>query len=387
MSGFDWKMAISDIHAAPCLAVIAATGGGSSAIGRLLEVPGGSRTLLEAMVPYSHSSLEDWLGREVEQACNPQAARAMAMAAWERARLLASEADPHQLVGIGATASLVSDRPKRGDHRVHVAVQTSTVTTCLSLSLNKDVRSRAEEEQLVADLVLGSLAEVAGLPHQPVQEAINEQLLKGEKVETQLQQAELDWTKLLLGECNCTPLAETPCVVFPGSFNPPHAGHEQIVEFASRELGAPVVCELSITNVDKPALDFIEIAARIVELQKLDEQGLVLLTNAPTFREKSELFPDATFLVGADTLIRIGQPRYYEHTDDDPTAAMEAAIAEIADRGCRFLVFGREIDERFCLLSDLEIPASLASICTEVPAEDFREDISSTELRQRELFE
>ena len=386
MPDFDWKMAVADIHAAPILAVIAATGGGSSAIGRLLELPGGSRTLLEALVPYSHSSLEDWLGCEVEQACNPQAARAMAMAAWTRARALAPDNDPQHLVGIGATASLASDRPKRGEHRLHVAVQTGSSTACRSLTLKKGARNRADEERLAADILLGCLAEVAGLPPSPVQQAIEDQLVDYEQIEYEQQLAESEWTQLLLNLCKSTPFDEPPKAVFPGSFNPPHAGHEQMVDHAARELAAPVAYELSITNVDKPTLDFIEIAERINELKQLDGPAQVLLTNAPTFREKAALFPGATFLVGADTIARIVKPQYYEQTDGDPSAEMEVAIAQIADQGCRFLVFGREIDGHFCLLSDLKIPPSLAALCTEVSAEDFREDISSTELRQRELF-
>ena len=67
--------------------------------------------------------------------------------------------------------------------------------------------------------------------------------------------------------------------------------------------------ELSITNVDKPPLDFIEIAKRTDALRELDKQATVLLTAAPTIRQKAALFAGRTFVVGADTIVLVGRPR------------------------------------------------------------------------------
>ncbi len=99
----------------------------------------------------------------------------------------------------------------------------------------------------------------------------------------------------------------------------------------------------------------------------------------PTFVEKAALFPGALFIVGADTLVRIGHCRYYGHD----SAAVDAAMKQIAQHGCRFLVFGRLIDGQFGSFADLELPDSLRKLCDEVPADAFRDDISSTELRRR----
>lgn len=148
-------------------------------------------------------------------------------------------------------------------------------------------------------------------------------------------------------------------------------------EVAERLLGGPVDSELSVTNVDKPSLDFTEMAAR---LALFPADHVVWLTRAPTFVEKSRLFPGVTFVVGADTITRIGEPRYY----GGDTAARDRAIAEIAGNGCRFLVFGRQTAERFETLDALELPAALRSLCTGVAETDFREDISSTELRRQD---
>jgi hypothetical protein len=106
----------------------------------------------------------------------------------------------------------------------------------------------------------------------------------------------------------------------------------------------------------------------------------VELTRAPTFLEKSRLFPGATFVVGADTAERLVATRYY---GSDETR-MVAALKEIADRGCRFLVAVR-VDGagRVRSLADVAVPAHLAALFTAIPESEFRLDTSSTDIRAR----
>ncbi len=152
---------VSQIHAAPGQMVLAITGGGSRAIADLLEVPGGSRTLLEAVVPYSAEALAEFLHGKPEQSCSARTARAMAMAAFQRAAfsVASGQCVHHRSVGVGCTASLTSDRPKQGPHRIHVAWQTAETTVTHSLELIKGRRDRAQEEQLAATMVLNAVAE------------------------------------------------------------------------------------------------------------------------------------------------------------------------------------------------------------------------------------
>jgi hypothetical protein len=147
-----------------------------------------------------------------------------------------------------------------------------------------------------------------------------------------------------------------------------------MARLAHRILGKPVAFELSMLNVEKPPLDFVEVASRLGNL--VDQP--VWLSRAATFVEKSSVFPRATFVVGADTVERIADPEYYRTGPD-----VAAAIARLHERKCRFLVFGRVIDGCFRRLSDLKLPEALRTLCQEVPAEDFRDDISSTALRRR----
>ena len=175
-----------------------------------------------------------------------------------------------------------------------------------------------------------------------------------------------------------TPTPEPPpTAILPGAFNPLHEGHRRMAKAAADHLGEPVAYELCIRNVDKPPLNFHDMWARREQFSPTDDQ--LWLTNAATFVEKARAFGAVTFVVGADTMRRIADPKYY------PDGNLDAAVEELADAGCRFLVFGRVLgdgeDASFVTLDDLSLPARLRDISTGVSEADFRADISSTALR------
>ncbi|MBS0210937.1 MAG: hypothetical protein JSS27_18490 [Planctomycetes bacterium] len=364
---------VTQIHDAGHQGVLAVTGGGSAALAALLAQPGASRTVLEAVVPYAAEALTAWLGARPEQFCSVRTACAMAMASYQRARAYRPDEESHHLFGVGATASLASDRPKHGSHRVHVAVQTAGATRCTSHELNKGARSRGEEEAFVCQLILNLVAETCG-----VDARLKLALLAGDATMLQQAKAPPAWEDLLAGRVPSVAVghvaAGVPAAIFPGAFNPLHDGHRQMATIAARRLGTVPAFELSVTNVDKPALDYLEIERRVSQFGADDA---VWLTCAPTFVEKSGLFPGATFVVGADTIERIAAPRYYGNDQ----AATDRALATLAQRRCRFLVFGRTCEGRFQGLDELRLPQALRALCIGVPESDFRNDVSSTELR------
>jgi nicotinamide mononucleotide (NMN) deamidase PncC len=69
-----WQQLISALHASGRKAALAITGGGSGAIAELLRVPGGSRLLIDAQVPYDAQALAAFLGFAPEQACSSDTA-------------------------------------------------------------------------------------------------------------------------------------------------------------------------------------------------------------------------------------------------------------------------------------------------------------------------
>ena len=162
-------------------------------------------------------------------------------------------------------------------------------------------------------------------------------------------------------------------ILMPGAFNPLHAAHRAMAAHAAKIVGADVVFELCIRNVDKPALNYLAIAERLAQFEPSES---ILLTRLPTFVEKARQFPRVTFVLGVDTLLRIADVKYYGSAE-----ARDGALDELAQHGCRMLVFGRIIHDRFVGFEELEVPAALAAICTGVDEAEFRHDISSTALR------
>jgi hypothetical protein len=271
----DVKRLISELYSlpAPPQLCISVTGGGGQAIAWLLAVPGASACLLEATVPYSPVSGRQWMGGAAAapaSLCSEEAAVALAREAYSRAMHLSvaehgltlSAAAP--VLGIGCTAAVASTRPKRGEHRCHVAAYSSAGVATYSLRLAKGRRDRAGEDAVVGRLVLRAIFEAAGL--QQLADFSSAALLlepdttdssAGSAVETvpvaqrtvvtdalqALMDGAVKTAVVLPTTADAAAAAQSqqffadlpvpaPAIVFPGSFNPLHEGHVGLVRAA-----------------------------------------------------------------------------------------------------------------------------------------------------------
>src|SRR5438128_8547023 len=341
MSPLDaaWQHLISAVHASGRKAALAITGGGSGAVGELLRVPGGSRLLIEAQVPYDERALAAFLGFAPARACSSDTAIAMAQTARARAaRLVPASGD---LVGLGATAALVSDRPRKGEHRFHVAFANSAGIAHCTCVMAKGRRDRAAEEDLVSRAIVLWLARACGIAAPGIAALSPRSLLDADEHYAETDVAAVDTIdRLLAGELDRVTVqpdgqmmlsAPQPVVLFPGSFNPMHEGHVLLARVAEELRQLPLAFEISVTNVDKPPLAGETVRHRLAQFAW---KSPVELTRAPTFVEKSRLFPGTTFVVGTDTAERLFGPKYY----GDDEARMHMALEEIANSGGSFLV-------------------------------------------------
>ena len=375
-----WRQLISTIHASGRKAALAITGGGSGAISELLRVPGGSRLLIEAQIPYDAQALAAFLGFSPDQACSADTAIAMAHNARARAaRLVPPGTD---LVGLGATAALVSDRPRKGEHRFHVASATATGIAHCTGVLAKGRRDRAAEEDLVSRAIVLWLAQACGIAAPSPSSLLD----ADERFEQTVVPFVDTIDRLLAGEIDRLTVqpdgqmilsAPPPPLVYPGSFNPLHAGHVLLARVAEELTQRPLSFEISVTNVDKPPLAADTVRQRLAQFAG---KSPVELTRAPTFLEKSRLFKGTTFVIGADTAERLIAPKYYGNDE----MQMHLALDEIARSGASFLVAVRiDAAGRVRGLKDIQVPPRYAGLFSEIPEQRFRFDTSSSEIRAR----
>lgn len=369
---------VQHIHDTPGRLMLVTAGAGTQALAWLLGVAGASRTLLEALIPYEASSFIDFLGQQPEQHVSARTAGLLAGRAIARARRLYTDGEP--LIGLACTATIVTDRPKKGQHRAHVAAWTAAEVIRYDLTLLKGARDRAGEEEVVSRLVLNVLAEAYGVPR-----SLPLPLISGDQLNRAINDLAGMAEALAAGQLasfavqpdGVVSTTLRPSALLSGAFNPLHEGHLRLADTAAGILGCPVTFELAAMNAGKLTLSQEEILDRLLQFAGCDD---VIVSSTALFAAKARLFPNATFVVGLDTAERVLDLRYYH----DSRAELLQALAEIRDLGCRFLVAGR-VDQsgHFREASELQAPEPFESLFTPIPADRFRHDISSTLLREK----
>ncbi len=428
---------IFQVHESPCKVVLAITGGGAEILGELLRHGSGSATVLDAVVPYGMEAMDRFLGRKPEKYCSEKTARLMAMVAYQRALELSKGSDGFDgfdgfddsdgsdgsngpdVIGIGATCKLKAANEREGrKHEVHVAIQAYRETGVRTLELTAD-RTREEEEKIAAYLIFNVLARYCGVPeidlpagirttdgigtgkgreviekYASVSGAVGD-LLRQQRCSSESSCETAGMARINFNEATEKAKASATIkpeetkpempgepgkpeeikLVFSGSFDPCHRNHVFMASWASKKYNTPVHFEISLTNVDKPPIDFISLSQRLDSLRKYKDEafmGGVCLTNAPLFLQKADLFPNSTFIIGADTFNRLFDTKYYDGITDSAVI-----LKQFKEKNVRFMVFHRKSVE-------MSINPEVLEFCEIIPMDEYADDgTSSREIRKK----
>ena len=100
---------IQKIHSSPFRFVLVSSGGGTNAISEILKVPGASKSVLEAYVPYAKESLDYYLLKQPDHYCSLGTTLSMAAKAYSAAKKIDPNTNPKNLLGVAVTASLATN--------------------------------------------------------------------------------------------------------------------------------------------------------------------------------------------------------------------------------------------------------------------------------------
>ncbi len=357
---------------------LAATGGGGELASWLLNHPGASASVIEVQVPYREEALAAYLGSAGPHRVTAQTARDMADRAFARARRFTGVEEG--IVGVGVTAALATSRSRRGEDRAYIVLRLPQEYRLFDLHFEKGAADRLAQEEGLSRFALAVLAEACGggaiLPPLPDYAKYSRHTLSLQDPLGLLVTGDIELVEFGLDGAWASAVERGSRLLIPGSFNPLHEGHERLAVAAGQLSGRRPSLELSVENVDKPTLRRVDIEGRLAAIRG---RFSVIMTRAPTFLQKARLFSGCHFAIGYDTATRLLQGAYYEGGEQ----GMVAALEEFRTGEHCFWVAGRLQEGKYLALADIDVPAGFAALFAPIPEEDFRVDISSTELRSR----
>lgn len=284
---------------------IACTGAGAGLQQIIWSEPGISNVYIGSIFPYNKHETDAFLGFTPDKYVSEETALNMAIESFIRAKVVAYKEGKwdQKCIGLGLTASVASEKVHRGEHHAFLCCVSDNGAT----AVYKKFEKKEGKEARKADGLF-----VDGF-------AINEISLHVNKHE---------WVdpeyKCLINAFWFHPVftinrrleTSNNNIKFPGNFNPPHAGHFDMASRSSKALsGGKIDYLINVDNPHKPHVSIIECLCRVAMFRASEEfatscNSVQFTKGQPLFVDKVRNYPTCKFIVGADTLQRILDPKW-----------------------------------------------------------------------------
>lgn len=358
-----------------------ATGAGAGLQKRIWEVAGCSSFFVGAHFPYGNEKTCNVIGYEPPSFCSKEVAVALAMASYMEAY---DPLDSGDVVGIGLTASVASLKAHKGEHRVFVAAISNTKCIVYSMVIQKgDVSYRAADGELADELGELALLKVLGLPTEPSEalsgnalqfsseEISNEDLINFIMLRPYIK-ADGTKSEFHSEDFECEPL------FYPGTFDPFHYGHANIGKAAKAKFVAnyhfepELIYSTCINPKHKAPPSHADLLKKISQMKG---RNFLLTKDDALYVEKARANPGASFIVGADALLTMLNPKWGH---DIPTM-----LELFYDLHIEFYVVGRVVEGSFMSLEDVKNKhPEIRNYTWQFKNVEGRWDVSSAELRK-----
>jgi len=361
------------------------TGGGADLVEMLFRPPGASVYLSGASFPYSSHELEEILGFTPKSACCPETAADLACVAYMKAFGNAQE----NAIGLGLTATVATSRPHRGGERVHACVVSRRSVLSVSMEFGPELKvgpnltmEPVPGPRIGLDARRIDSMDCSRIGMKLILCCIQDVEQEDDKIrffdrDVSIISADefvlsrlLDHSVFMSDERRMSLDDYTPEALFPGSFNPPHAGHFGLAKEIERSFGKEVAFQISLDpppdHKSPPTL------CNVLERIHLLRGRACLVTKGdPLFIDKARKFPGVAFAIGSDALVRLLDPVW--------GPPIEPMLAEFERLNTKFYVAGRlSTDGVFLRPEDVSIPPKYRSMFITVPG---RWDVSSSHIR------
>ena len=176
-------------------------------------------------------------------------------------------------------------------------------------------------------------------------------------------------------------------MVMSGSFNPVHTGHFSLARIAQLKASQRngIMFEIALKNADKGVLgDPEKISDRILLIEQLQkdysDDVTVVLSHEPLFLQKVTYLSQCSMVLGHDTYLRLLDTKYYNHSQEK----LKEALATFKQQGTTFVVGGRICADHVFHTGEVQmIPEEYREMFSFLSEKEFRQDISSTEIRAK----